>query len=209
MCPAWKKISTSVFAHTLLEKYYCSTCPNCPPERNELNWFTTYFNIGIIIGGPFFTTALTVVQPRYWLPACTMVWSLFVLFIYKAEDAKTVYILRYGMLLHSVIGSIIWPFQLFCRSFWIRCDARGILYRELCHSTLSCFMLMCCSYRLAAGIANQKSAVGLLSSCFPLLEARCSLDISNLACMNDSPWSNNNKKPPNSSDTLAWMGEWA
>ncbi|KAH8705509.1 major facilitator superfamily domain-containing protein [Talaromyces proteolyticus] len=62
---------------------------------NELNWFTTYFNIGIIVGGPFCTLALTVVQPRYWLPACTVAWSFFVLFIYKAESAKTVYTLRF------------------------------------------------------------------------------------------------------------------
>ncbi|GAD95623.1 pantothenate transporter, putative [Paecilomyces variotii No. 5] len=62
---------------------------------NELNWFTTYFNIGIIVGGPFSTMALTVVRPRYWLPACTIAWSFFVLFIYKAETAKTVYILRF------------------------------------------------------------------------------------------------------------------
>ncbi|KAJ5584268.1 major facilitator superfamily domain-containing protein [Penicillium hispanicum] len=62
---------------------------------NELNWFTTYFNIGIIIGGPFFTMALTSIHPRYWLPACTMCWSLFVLFMYKAESARTIYILRF------------------------------------------------------------------------------------------------------------------
>lgn len=63
-------------------------------EGNELHWFTTYFNIGIIIGGPFFTMALTVFHPRYWLPACTLCWSFFVLFMYKAESAKTIYILR-------------------------------------------------------------------------------------------------------------------
>ncbi|OKL61274.1 hypothetical protein UA08_03349 [Talaromyces atroroseus] len=63
---------------------------------NELNWFTTYFNIGIIVGGPFFTTAMTVVHPRYWLPACTMIWSFFVLFIYKAESARTNFYTQIG-----------------------------------------------------------------------------------------------------------------
>ena len=62
--------------------------------QNELNWLSTFFNIGIIIGSPFTTTALTVIQPRYWLPACTVVWSVFVLCIYKAADVKTLYILR-------------------------------------------------------------------------------------------------------------------
>lgn len=62
--------------------------------QNELNWLSTFFNIGIIIGSPFTTTALTVIQPRYWLPACTVVWSVFVLCMYKATDVKTLYILR-------------------------------------------------------------------------------------------------------------------
>ncbi|OJJ82926.1 uncharacterized protein ASPGLDRAFT_129318 [Aspergillus glaucus CBS 516.65] len=58
-------------------------------------WFTTYFNIGIILGGPFFTGALTVIRPRYWLPSCTIAWSFIVLFIYKTGDSKTIYILRF------------------------------------------------------------------------------------------------------------------
>lgn len=37
--------------------------------------------------------------------------------------------------------------------------------------------------RLVAGTANPKSAVGLLSSCFRLLEDKCFPGISNLACM--------------------------
>lgn len=64
-------------------------------RQNELNWLSTFFNIGIIIGSPFTTTALTVIQPRYWLPACTVVWSVFVLCMYKAADVKTLYILRF------------------------------------------------------------------------------------------------------------------
>lgn len=63
-------------------------------EGNELNWCTTYFNIGIMVGGPFITMALTVVKPGYLLPASTMVWSFFVLFMYKVQDAKTLYVLR-------------------------------------------------------------------------------------------------------------------
>ncbi|KAE8388716.1 major facilitator superfamily domain-containing protein [Aspergillus alliaceus] len=39
--------------------------------------------------------ALTVVQPRYWLSTCTMFWSFFVLFMYKAESAKAIYVLRF------------------------------------------------------------------------------------------------------------------
>ena len=63
-------------------------------DGDQLNWFTTYFNIGIIVGAPFSTTVLTFIKPRWWLPGCTMVWSLLVLFMHKAESAKTLFVLR-------------------------------------------------------------------------------------------------------------------
>lgn len=73
-----------------------------PSDGNELNWFTTYFSVGVIIGAPISTCMLTLVQPRYWLPFCTMVWSFFVLFMYKAESAGTLYALRYAQV-HIVL----------------------------------------------------------------------------------------------------------
>ncbi|GJN83201.1 hypothetical protein PLIIFM63780_006749 [Purpureocillium lilacinum] len=76
-------------------------------RQNELNWLSTFFNIGIIIGSPFTTTALTVIQPRYWLPACTVVWSVFVLCMYKAADVKTLYILRYHNM-NNRLGLAAW-----------------------------------------------------------------------------------------------------
>ncbi|XWX00314.1 hypothetical protein V2A60_008334 [Cordyceps javanica] len=64
-------------------------------KGNELNWFTTYFSVGVIIGAPISTCMLTIIQPRFWLPFCTMGWSFFVLFMYKAENAATLYALRF------------------------------------------------------------------------------------------------------------------
>ncbi|ATY63245.1 major facilitator superfamily transporter [Cordyceps militaris] len=64
-------------------------------KANDLNWFTTYFSVGIIIGAPISTCMLTVVQPRYWLPFCTIAWSFFVLFMYKSENASTLFALRF------------------------------------------------------------------------------------------------------------------
>ncbi|KAE8141391.1 major facilitator superfamily domain-containing protein [Aspergillus pseudotamarii] len=77
----------------LINTSHCSAVVNA--GGNELNWFTTFFNIGIIIGAPFFTAGLTVIHPRYWLPTCTLIWSLLVLFMYKAESVNTIYILRF------------------------------------------------------------------------------------------------------------------
>lgn len=49
-----------------------------------------------MIGSPFSTLALTKFQPRYWLPLCTMLWSICVLGIHAAQNVETVYGLRYG-----------------------------------------------------------------------------------------------------------------
>ncbi|KAK7533544.1 permease of the major facilitator superfamily [Phyllosticta paracitricarpa] len=83
-------------------------------DGNELNLFTTYYNIGYIIGAPISNLILTVVRPRIWLPMCLLSWSFFVLGIYKSEHAWQIYVLRFfiGMFesaalpgLHYVIGS--------------------------------------------------------------------------------------------------------
>jgi hypothetical protein len=66
-----------------------------PQDGNQLNWFTAYFNIGVIIGAPSSTTMLTVVRPRWWLPASTMIWSFLVIFMYKAKIAGSIYALKY------------------------------------------------------------------------------------------------------------------
>ncbi|CEJ87145.1 hypothetical protein VHEMI04319 [[Torrubiella] hemipterigena] len=62
---------------------------------DDLNWYTTYFNIGIIIGAPISTCLITVIHPRYWLPACTFAWSFCVLFMYKAQNSQTIFGLRF------------------------------------------------------------------------------------------------------------------
>ncbi|KAF5627835.1 pantothenate transporter liz1 [Fusarium tjaetaba] len=38
---------------------------------------------------------LTFIKPRWWLPACTMAWSLLVLGMHRAETVKSLYILRF------------------------------------------------------------------------------------------------------------------
>ncbi|KAF4301793.1 putative major facilitator superfamily transporter protein [Botryosphaeria dothidea] len=81
---------------------------------NELNLMTTYYNIGYIIGAPLSNLLLTVILPRIHLPACLLTWSVFVLALFRAQNAVQIYILRFfiGFFesaalpgLHYVIGS--------------------------------------------------------------------------------------------------------
>lgn len=62
---------------------------------NELSWMNTYFNVGQIIGGPIVNLIITVVRPRFWLPSCLAIWSLFVLFLFKCNTAEQFYALRF------------------------------------------------------------------------------------------------------------------
>ncbi|KAL4803812.1 Alpha/Beta hydrolase protein [Aspergillus unguis] len=73
---------------------------------NELSWMNTYFNAGVIIGGPFSNLILTVVRPRFWLTSCLFVWSLFVLFLFKCENASQFYVLRFCI---GLFESAAWP----------------------------------------------------------------------------------------------------
>lgn len=61
---------------------------------DELSWMNTYFTIGTFIGSPLGNLVMSKVPPRFWLPFCMAMWSFFVLFMYKCEEAHQFYILR-------------------------------------------------------------------------------------------------------------------
>jgi ACS family pantothenate transporter-like MFS transporter len=77
----------------------------------------TYFLIGTIIGGPFANLIITVVRPRIWLPGCLMIWSLFVLFFYKAHTASQFYALRFCV---GLFESAAWPGVQYVLGCWYR-----------------------------------------------------------------------------------------
>ncbi|KAH6999361.1 major facilitator superfamily domain-containing protein [Ilyonectria destructans] len=84
---------------------------------NELSWMNTYFSIGTIIGGTFSNLIITVIRPRYWLTGCLLMWSLFVLFLFKCNNAHEFYILRFFI---GLFESAAWPGVMFCLGSWYR-----------------------------------------------------------------------------------------
>ncbi|KAF3053753.1 hypothetical protein E8E11_011946 [Didymella keratinophila] len=84
---------------------------------NELSWMNTYFLVGTIVGGPFANLIITVVRPRIWLPACLMIWSLFVLFFFKAHTATQFYALRFCI---GLFESAAWPGVQYVLGCWYR-----------------------------------------------------------------------------------------
>ncbi|KAJ5888980.1 Major facilitator superfamily domain general substrate transporter [Penicillium taxi] len=64
-------------------------------KGNDLNYLTTYWNIGYIIGQIPSQLVLTKIRPSIWLPTLELIWSIFVMALAGAKDAKTIFILRF------------------------------------------------------------------------------------------------------------------
>ncbi|KAK2603420.1 hypothetical protein QQS21_004370 [Conoideocrella luteorostrata] len=122
---------------------------------DQLNWLTTYFNIGIIVGAPISTSLLTVIQPRFWLPFCTSCWSFFVLFMYKAQNIETLYGLRFCC---GLFEACAYPGSLYIIGSWYRTTEisrrTGIF---LFSSTLGA---MCSGY-IQSGLLDMNHALGI------------------------------------------------
>ncbi|ODO08986.1 hypothetical protein I350_02579 [Cryptococcus amylolentus CBS 6273] len=63
---------------------------------NELNLFTTYFNIGYLIVIPISAYVInSVVRPSIWLPTLELLWGILTGTIAAAKNAKTIYGIRF------------------------------------------------------------------------------------------------------------------
>ncbi|ESZ96150.1 pantothenate transporter [Sclerotinia borealis F-4128] len=84
---------------------------------NELNWFTTYYQIGYIIGQIPSNILLTKISPRYYLPGAEFIWSLLVLFLYKVKSAEQIYVMRFFI---GMVEATCWPGLHFMVGSWYR-----------------------------------------------------------------------------------------
>ncbi|RSL76792.1 hypothetical protein CEP51_009644 [Fusarium floridanum] len=84
---------------------------------NELSWMNTYFSIGTIIGGTAANLIITVLRPRIWLSSCLLIWSVFVLALFKCNHAYQFYVLRFFI---GLFESAAWPGVMYCFGSWYR-----------------------------------------------------------------------------------------
>lgn len=127
-------------------------------HSNQLNWFTTYYNIGVIIGAPLSTPVLALVSPAYWLPACTSISSLLVLFMYKAQDVSTLYGLRFGL---GFFSSTIMAGSYFVIGSWYK---RSEIYRRTAIYTASSYAGGMFSGYIQAGLHSSMNGVDGLAA---------------------------------------------
>lgn len=76
---------------------------------NDLNYLTTFWLIGYIIGQVPSQIVLTKVPPSIWLPTLELMWGFLVMGMAGAKDTKTLYVLRFfvGLLEASAYPGII------------------------------------------------------------------------------------------------------
>ncbi|KAK9458921.1 major facilitator superfamily domain-containing protein [Lipomyces oligophaga] len=61
----------------------------------ERNLFTTFFNIGYLVGSTPSQIIINRVRPSIWIPLCEFIWSIIVMCIAAAHNARTIYGLRF------------------------------------------------------------------------------------------------------------------
>ncbi|KAJ7126191.1 retrograde regulation protein 2 [Mycena epipterygia] len=73
---------------------------------NQLNFFTTWFNVGYCIMLIPSQVIMTYVRPSYWLPCLELIWGLLTGLIATAHTAKQIYVIRAFI---GVCESSAWP----------------------------------------------------------------------------------------------------
>lgn len=76
---------------------------------NDLNYLTTYWNIGYILGQVPSQLVLTKIRPSIWLPSLELIWGFLVMGMAGAKNVETLYALRFfvGLLEASAYPGIM------------------------------------------------------------------------------------------------------
>ncbi|KAJ5366298.1 hypothetical protein N7541_000239 [Penicillium brevicompactum] len=82
---------------------------------NELNLFTTYFNVAYCIMLIPSQIILTYVRPSYWLPGLEIIWGVLTGLIAMCTSAKQVYVLRVFL---GLCESSAWPGMMTLFMYW-------------------------------------------------------------------------------------------
>ncbi|KAF4455571.1 major facilitator superfamily transporter [Fusarium albosuccineum] len=82
---------------------------------NELNYFTTYFNIGYCIMLIPSQIILTYVRPSLWLPGLEIAWGVITGLIAIVHNAKQIYALRFFL---GLLESSAWPGMITLLMYW-------------------------------------------------------------------------------------------
>ncbi|KAK9246666.1 major facilitator superfamily domain-containing protein [Lipomyces tetrasporus] len=85
----------------------------------ERNLFTTFFNVGSIVGAVPSQMILNRIRPSIWIPSCELSWSIMVMIISSTKGAKLIYAMRFLM---GITESVAYPGFALVLGSWYRPD---------------------------------------------------------------------------------------
>ncbi|KAF2431628.1 putative MFS transporter Liz1/Seo1 [Tothia fuscella] len=86
---------------------------------NQLNYMTSLWTVGYIIGQLPSNLILTRVRPRYWIPTMEVIWSVLTFLLSRATSAKHLYVLRFFI---GLAESSFYPGITYILGSWYRKD---------------------------------------------------------------------------------------
>ncbi|KAI0205245.1 MFS general substrate transporter [Astrocystis sublimbata] len=86
---------------------------------NELNYITTAWTVGYVLGEIPSNIILTKVRPSIWIPALEVVWSVLTILLAKAQNATHLYVLRFFI---GLAESAFYPGMQYIIGSWYRKD---------------------------------------------------------------------------------------
>ncbi|PGH19020.1 hypothetical protein AJ79_00054 [Helicocarpus griseus UAMH5409] len=86
---------------------------------NELNYMTSMYTAGYIIGEIPSNILLTKIRPSVWIPACEVVWSVLTILLTQCKNAQQIYALRFFI---GLAESPLYPGIQFLLGSWYRKD---------------------------------------------------------------------------------------
>ncbi|RWA12515.1 hypothetical protein EKO27_g2623 [Xylaria grammica] len=86
---------------------------------NQLNYITTAWTVGYVIGEIPSNMILTKVRPSIWIPALEVVWSVLTILLAKCQTATQIYVLRFFI---GLAESAFYPGMQYVIGSWYRKD---------------------------------------------------------------------------------------
>ncbi|CAJ2507337.1 Uu.00g085230.m01.CDS01 [Anthostomella pinea] len=86
---------------------------------NELNYMTTCWTVGYVIGEIPSNMLLTRIRPSIWIPACEVTWSVLTILMTKCTSANQIYVLRFFI---GLAESGFYPGMQYIIGSWYRKD---------------------------------------------------------------------------------------
>ncbi|KAH8879916.1 MFS general substrate transporter [Thozetella sp. PMI_491] len=86
---------------------------------NELNYMTTCWTVGYVLGEVPSNLLLTRVRPSLWIPACEVTWSVLTILMVKCTNVNQIYVLRFFI---GLAESAFYPGMQYIIGSWYRKD---------------------------------------------------------------------------------------